>query len=56
MLAFEGWDRSLIDERLRRYKDLPKYKYLIELNKDARRESSSYVMTIDPGFYDFIVE
>lgn len=55
-LAFEGWDRALIDERLRRYKDLPKYNYLREMNKDGRLESSTYILSIDPGFYDFIVE
>ncbi len=55
-LTFEGWDRLLIDERLRRYKELPKYNYMREINNDAKRESPTFVLSIDPGFYDFIVE
>jgi hypothetical protein len=55
-LAFEGWDKSLIEERMRRYKDMPKYNYMREINDDAKHESPTYVLSIDPGFYDFIVE
>ncbi|MHA2218640.1 MAG: hypothetical protein ACXACY_22175 [Candidatus Hodarchaeales archaeon] len=56
ILAFEGWDKALINERARRYKDLPKYSYFIEINNEGSFESSSYVLSVDPGFYDFIVE
>lgn len=55
-ISSEGWDKALIDERLRRYKNQPKYNYLKEINEEARAESPSFVLSIDPGFYDFIVE
>jgi len=56
MLAFEGWDKMVEKERKRIYKDHPKYNYIRGLMDDAKREGSSYVLSIDPGFYDFIIE
>ncbi len=56
ILTFEGWDKRLIEERLRRYKELPKYNYLREINNDGKKESPVFVLSIDPGFFDFIVE
>ena len=52
MISIEGWDKIIADERLRRFKDTPKFNYFRELNKDALQESASYVLAVDPGFYD----
>ena len=54
MISQEGWGKLLIQERLKRYKELPKYVYFGELNKDALRASETWVMSQDPGFFDML--
>jgi hypothetical protein len=56
ILTFEGWDKKFIEERMRRYKDLPQYNYLREISNDAKQESSTFILSIDPGFFDFMVD
>lgn len=56
MISQEGWGKRIIQERLRRYKELPKYVYFGELNKDALRTSETWVLSQDQGFFDFIEE
>jgi hypothetical protein len=50
-----GWDRKIIAERKRVHTD-PKFNYFNEVDADAWRESGAYILAIDPGFFDFIVE
>jgi len=52
----EGWDKLVIEERLRSFKDDPKYNYFRELNIDAKKLSGAYLLSIDPGFFDFLME
>jgi len=56
MISQEGWGKLLIQERLKRYKELPKYAYFGELNKDALRVAETWVMSQDPGFFDSMVD
>jgi len=56
MMAFEGWDKMMADERKRMYKDKPKYNYIKEIMKDADRGGAMYTLSMDPGFFDFIIE
>jgi len=56
MMSFEGWDRMLDDERKRVYKDKPKYNYIRELMKGAKQGGPMYTLSIDPGFFDWIIE
>ena len=56
MMSFEGWDKMMADERKRMYKDKPKYNYIKEIMKDADREGAMYTLSMDPGFFDFIIE
>lgn len=50
-----GWDRKIIAERKRVYTD-PKFNYFNEIDAEAIRESGAYILSIDPGFFDFIAE
>jgi len=52
----QGWDRTINKERKKLYKDLPKYSYLKELINFAEGEGTSYVLAMDPGFYDYIIQ
>lgn len=56
MLSNEGWGKKLIQERLSRFKDLPKYAYFIDLNKDALKATETWLLSQDPGFFDAIEE
>ncbi len=56
MLTLEGWDRLMDKERKRLYKEAPKYNYIKTIMADAKREGTMYRLSMDPGFFDFIVE
>lgn len=55
MLSNEGWGRLIIQERLKRYRELPKYVYFNELNKDALQAAETWVLSQDSGFFDTMV-
>jgi hypothetical protein len=56
LIVMEGFGRKIIDQRLKIYGGRPKYKFLIEDNEDAKNSADSYVLSIDPGFYDTMPE
>jgi len=56
MMSNEGWGRLLIQERLKRYKTLPKYVYFAELDNDALKVAETWIMSQDPGFFDYMVD
>jgi hypothetical protein len=56
LITFENFGNRIIEERLRRFAGRPRYKYLIEQNEWAKRNADTYVMSIDPGFYDMMPE
>jgi len=55
-LTFNGWDKKIIQKRLEMYGDKPKYNYLRELNHQALDTATGYVLSMDPGFYDFLID
>lgn len=50
----EDWHKKIINRRLAKYGDRPEYNYHKQLNKDALPESSTMLLSMDPGFYDII--
>ncbi len=56
MFNSQGWDKMIIDYRRKIYNKAPKYNYLKELNEDGATASSSYILSMDSGFYDWIIE
>lgn len=56
MISNEGWGKLIIQERLKRYKELPKYVYFDELNRDALRAAETWVLSQDSGFFDTMVD
>lgn len=56
LITTEGWDRIIYKECKRIYKNTPKYNYMRELNRMSEKEGSVYTLSVDPGFFDFIVE
>jgi hypothetical protein len=55
ILNDQGWDKALMVYRDTIYKDIPKYAYYRELNDFARKQPSSYILSIDPAFFDFML-
>jgi len=56
MISFEGFDRMISEERKRIYRHRPMYNYIKELMKKADREGSMYTLSVDPGFFDWIIQ
>ena len=54
MIAQQGWDKKIIKKRLEIYGNDPKYNYWRNLNQWALKEASTYVLSMDPGFFDFL--
>lgn len=56
VLSSENLANKMIDKRLEIYKDTPKYNYIRELNNLYKNETPTFILSIDPGFYDYIIE
>lgn len=56
MFVLRNYDKLLIEKRLETFGDKPKYNYFKQLNSEAKDLSASFVMSKDPGFYDFLQE
>lgn len=56
LIVSKGWDKRIINKRLELYGDDPKYNYWRDLNQWALKESSTYILSIDPGFFDFLLD
>lgn len=56
LIIMHDFGRKVIEKRLEVWGDKPKYKFMILDNKDARRLSSSYLLSTEPGFFDFMPE
>lgn len=50
------YSKKIIDQRLKIWNDKPKYAFLIERNVRARSMSSAYIMSVEPGFFDYMPE
>ena len=55
-LIQQNFGRKIIMERLKIWDDNPKYKYLIEENKQCLNISAPYLVTVDPAFFDYMPE
>ena len=48
--------KKIIDQRLKIWGDKPKYRYLVQLNTEASYTTATYLLSIDPGFFDYMPE
>ena len=56
LIVTEGFGNKVIRQRLAIWGDKPKYKWLVEEDKAALKESDTYILSINPGFYDHMPE
>lgn len=54
MLIDYNLSTDIINKRLELYDNKPKYKFFIEDNIEAKKLSINYILSIDPGFFDYI--
>jgi len=53
-LVMNNFGNKIIDERLKRWGDQPKFKFFIEENKEARQLPVTMVLATDPAFFDMM--
>jgi len=56
MIVMENFGNRIIKERLRVWNGDPKYKFLIDENEAAKKAPMTYVLSQDPGFFDYMPE
>ena len=55
-ILHQGFNRKIINERLKVWGDKAKYKYLIQENKDSLNMPISAILNYDPAFFDYMPE
>lgn len=53
-LVRDGFGNKIINERLKRWGDKPKYKFLIDENIKAKQVPTNMIITDDPAFFDYM--
>lgn len=56
LITMQNFGNRIIQERLNRFADRPKYAFFIEENEWARNVPSTMVLSKDPGFFDYMPE
>jgi len=56
IITMQEFGKKIINQRLKIWAGKEKYKYLIEYNESALRQSATYMLSIDPSFYDYMPE
>jgi len=56
LLLNYDYSKKIIDQRLKIWNNKPKYNFLIERNIRARSMSSTYLISVEPGFFDDMPE
>lgn len=56
MIRRENLDKRIITKRLEVWDDRAKYRWLISENQAAKAEASSYVLSVNPSFFDYMPE
>jgi hypothetical protein len=54
LIVSENFGNKIIDERLRRWGDVPKYRFFVEENKKAKEMPATMVLSMEPGFFDYM--
>ena len=54
LIVMQNFGKKIIEKRLEVWGGDPKYKYLVDENKAALNEAATYIMSMDPSFYDYM--
>lgn len=53
-ITMEGLGQRIINQRLKIWRNRPKFKYLIEDNESAKKSAMSYLLSTEPSFFDYM--
>lgn len=56
LLTMQNYSRKIINERLRRWADRPRYKFMIDENKIAQDIPVTMILANEPCFFDYMPE
>lgn len=56
LVVSEGFGNKIVRQRLAIWGDKPMYKWLVEEDQAALKESGTYILSVSPGFYDYMPE
>ena len=56
LITIQNFGKKIIEQRLKIWADDPKYRFLVEENKIALTVVTSYILSVDPSFYDTMPE
>jgi hypothetical protein len=54
LIVESNFGTKIIKKRLKIWDNEPRFRFLIEENEAALNQSAVYLLSIDPGFYDFM--
>jgi hypothetical protein len=54
LITQQNFGNKIIDERLRRWGDEPRFKFFIEENKKAKEMPGTMVLSMEPAFFDYM--
>lgn len=56
LIVMQEFGKKIIDQRLKIWAEKPKYRHWIEENEYAKRQPATYILSLDPSFYDGMPE
>ena len=56
LISTHNYGRKIIKERLATWGELQRFQFLVLENKEALIQSETYILSVDPSFYDFMPE
>lgn len=54
LIVSEDFGNKIINERLKRWGDAPKYRFFVEENKKAKELPATMVLSMEPSFFDYM--
>lgn len=56
LITMQNFGNMIIDQRLKIWNGKAKYKFMIDDNTDARTRASSFILSREPAFFDYMPE
>jgi hypothetical protein len=56
LITMQNFGNMIIDQRLKLWNGMAKYKFMIEDNEDAKTRPASFILTREPAFFDSMPE
>jgi hypothetical protein len=54
LIVGQNFNLKIINERLKVWNGEPRFKFFIEMNLAARSQSAGYILSLEPGFFDYM--